>query len=67
MASREQLKMVAQNCSQYRPKGTSMISGVTATNDRSKSCVNCEHFTEDNKCDINLVDEILSNMDVKLD
>ncbi|WP_427338069.1 hypothetical protein [Caloranaerobacter sp. DY30410] len=67
MASREQLKMVAQNCSQYRPKGASMVSSTVATDDKSKSCVNCEHFTEDNKCDINLVDEILSNMDVKLD
>ncbi|WP_069650326.1 hypothetical protein [Caloranaerobacter ferrireducens] len=67
MASREQLKMVAQNCSQYRPKGASMMSSTAVTDDRNKSCVNCEHFTSDNKCDINLVDEILSNLDSKLD
>lgn len=64
MANREQLRQVAQRCSQYNfDAANSFKSSVTNS---EKSCENCEHF-KNNKCDINLTDEILSNIDEELD
>lgn len=59
MASKEQLKAVASHCSQYRnaSEGT-----FTSSIGQSCSCENCEHFTKAHKCNINLVDEILTKI-----
>ncbi|RKD32356.1 hypothetical protein [Thermohalobacter berrensis] len=67
MASREQLERVAKFCSEYRPRGDALQSGVKVMNETVKSCENCAHFTEDHKCDINLTDEILTNMAMDLE
>ena len=32
-----------------------------------ESCENCTHFTDEGKCDINLIDKVLSNMAMELD
>lgn len=32
-----------------------------------KSCENCIHFTRDHKCDIDLVDKVLSSLAMELD
>ena len=65
MANKEQLIQVAKRCSQYNFIGGKQFT--SAITDNVPSCENCEHFTKDHKCDINLTDEILSNMDEKLD
>lgn len=56
MASKEQLRKVALYCSEY----DAQAGGV-------KTCEKCGHFTEDGLCDIDLVDEILTNMAMELD
>ncbi|QEK13115.1 hypothetical protein FQB35_12735 [Crassaminicella thermophila] len=59
MASKAQLQAVAANCSQFQ----SVEEGAfTSSVQSSRTCENCKHFTKDNKCDINLVDEILENL-----
>lgn len=65
MASRDQLKQVASRCSQYGfGGGESFTSG---TGDVASSCENCKHFSSSHKCELNLTDKILSNLDEKLD
>ncbi|WP_053955815.1 hypothetical protein [Inediibacterium massiliense] len=59
MASKEQLQLVAHNCSQYDSKsGNSFTSAV----ETQISCETCKHFTKNHKCDIHLVDPILSRI-----
>ncbi len=68
MASKDQLKKVAQRCSHYAPvNNSSMKSETTLHGKQTRTCEGCQHFTEDHKCDLNLVDPILANIDVKLD
>lgn len=57
MASREQLRAVAQNCNAYRSRQDQALHASTGAEE--VSCENCIHFTEDRQCDIDLVDEIL--------
>lgn len=57
MASREQLRAVAQNCNAFRSREE---QGIRASMGAEEiTCENCIHFTEDRRCDIDLVDEIL--------
>ncbi|MCT4619745.1 MAG: hypothetical protein N4A62_10200 [Marinisporobacter sp.] len=56
MASREQLQAVASNCSQFRNTNGNSFTSSTGEN---RTCENCQHFTKNGKCDINLVDQIL--------
>ncbi|WP_026894480.1 hypothetical protein [Clostridiisalibacter paucivorans] len=68
MANETQLRQVALRCSQYELNARGSIeSSIGVMGEEVRSCENCKHFTEDKKCDINLVDEIISNMDVKGD
>ncbi|MDF2546624.1 MAG: hypothetical protein K0R93_1522 [Anaerosolibacter sp.] len=60
MASKEQLHAVASLCSEYSPVEG---SGLTSSAQYPISCENCGHFTKEHKCDIDLVDEILVDMD----
>ncbi|QXM05212.1 hypothetical protein [Crassaminicella indica] len=59
MASREQLQAVASNCSQFQNANESSFTASIGTN---RTCENCKHFTKTGKCDINLVDEILTRI-----
>ncbi|WP_425446309.1 hypothetical protein [Dethiothermospora halolimnae] len=63
MANKEQLKKVGLLCSEHRFRDEGGLSSdITVNNKEVKSCENCIHYTEDKRCDINLTDEILSNM-----
>lgn len=68
MASKEQLMKVALYCDEYKTDENSSIqSSVDPCINNMKSCENCTHFTANHKCDINLVDKILSSMAMELD
>jgi len=63
MANKEELKKIAELCSEHRYiENPSLRSDAEILGETIQSCENCIHFTQDHKCDINLVDEILSNM-----
>ncbi|WP_077369651.1 hypothetical protein [Anaerosalibacter sp. Marseille-P3206] len=66
MASKEQLRKVAMYCNEYRPVFDTSFSSSTSHFEETKSCKNCEHFTESGFCDINLVDKILSSLSMEL-
>ncbi|MBE6083117.1 MULTISPECIES: hypothetical protein [Tissierellales] len=68
MANNEQLQKVALYCDEYRQnENPSFQSSVDAFGGEIKSCKNCAHFTSDEKCDIDLVDKVLSSMAMELD
>lgn len=60
MASKDQLRKVAQNCHEY-------TNNVDKSKIKFISCENCNHFTKEGKCDIDLVDKILSSLAMELD
>lgn len=62
MASYEQLKSVAQNCSRYENRTQGFISGSSSA--QQPSCTNCKHLVNQ-KCDLDLTDKIAANLDEK--
>lgn len=68
MASKDQLRKVAIYCDEYTPiDDSSLKSEINTTDLNVKSCENCKHFTREGKCNINLVDKVLSNLAMELD
>lgn len=67
-ANRDQLMKVARNCTAYRyEQEASFRSDVKILGETTRSCENCRHFTKDHKCNIDLIDEILTDMAMELD
>ncbi|WDV46177.1 hypothetical protein PV797_00425 [Clostridiaceae bacterium M8S5] len=62
MASNSQLERVAQRCSKFNAVRSTGLSSSTGEETSRVTCNNCEHFV-DHKCNLDLVDEILVNMD----
>ncbi|NMB28248.1 MAG: hypothetical protein GX987_09395 [Tissierellia bacterium] len=68
MASKEQLRKVAVYCDSYHLKeDNSLKSSSDVYEQKYKSCENCSHFTKEGKCDIDLVDKVLSSLAMELD
>jgi len=68
MASKEQLRKVAAYCDSYSPKAENTLNiSSNIYEEKYESCENCSHFTRDGKCDIDLFDEVLSNLAMELD
>lgn len=58
--SKEQLMIVATNCSSYHP----IVRGFSATigGQNSVSCENCHHWKKD-RCQIGVYDDVLTSVD----
>ncbi|WP_130805993.1 hypothetical protein [Senegalia massiliensis] len=68
MANKDQLKNIAERCSKYNfEENQNLRSEVKSMGEETISCENCKHFNANHKCNLNLIDQILSSMDVKLD
>ena len=68
MENKDQLRKIALSCSQYRISyDSSLRSEGDMLGETIMTCENCKHFTSKHQCELDLIDEILSNMDVKLD
>jgi recombinational DNA repair protein RecR len=68
MASKEQLRKIAIYCDSYNTReDTSLQSSSDVYEEKYESCENCSHFTKDGKCDIDLIDKVLSSLAMELD
>ena len=68
MASKEQLRKIAIYCDSYNTReDTSLQSSSDVYEEKYESCENCSHFTRDGKCDIDLIDKVLSSLAMELD
>lgn len=66
MASKEQLRKIALYCHEYDPSRSSLTSSARAYEDKYENCINCIHYNKEGKCDLNLIDPILSSMAMEL-
>ncbi|MTI71962.1 MAG: hypothetical protein FH751_17075 [Firmicutes bacterium] len=69
MENKDQLRQIALRCSQFRNQEgdiNALRSESNVLGETTKSCEICNHFVN-NRCQLNLIDEISSNIDVKLD
>lgn len=60
MSSRDQLMMVAVNCSGYEPLESNVINTIGA--DNCRSCDNC-HNWQNQQCVVNMFDKVLTSLD----
>lgn len=68
MASKEQLRKIAVYCNSYTPKEDDSLNISSNVYDKNfESCENCIHFTKEGKCDIDLIDKVLSSLAMELD
>ena len=68
MASKEQLRKIAIYCDSYNPEKKRENNNISQTIDYSlESCENCTHFTREGKCDIDLIDKVLSSLAMEND
>lgn len=61
-ASREELSTVGRNCYGYETEQQGFLS--KSGDAVAKSCTNCKHLVNQ-KCDINLYDSVIANLDEK--
>lgn len=69
MASSEQLIKVAMNCSKYNPEDFNTLSSSTSTKKdtlKNPSCEHCTHYTAERRCNLDLIDKIMSSMAMEL-
>lgn len=68
MASKEQLRKIAIYCNSYNPQQENKLKNISQYNDEKfESCENCTHFTREGKCELNLVDKVLSSLAMEED
>lgn len=68
MASKEQLRKIAIYCDAYNTReDSSLKSSSEKYEEKYESCENCSHFTKEGKCDIDLIDKVLSSLAMELD
>ncbi len=68
MASKEQLRKIAIYCDSYRPAGDGGLKNISQDYDKKfESCENCTHYTRERKCELDLIDKVLSSLAMEQD
>ena len=68
MASKEQLRKIAIYCDSYNQKEENALNiSSNVYEEKYESCENCTRFTRDRKCDVHLIDRVLSSLAMELD
>lgn len=68
MASKEQLRKIAIYCGSYSPKTDESLRMTSSSYDKEfDSCEACSHFTADGRCDLDLIDKVLSSLAMEQD
>jgi hypothetical protein len=62
MASKEQLRKVALYCDEYSSNLDKRQSLTSSFEEKYENCTNCKHYTKEGKCDLNLIDKVLTSM-----
>ncbi|GFN35049.1 hypothetical protein [Tepidimicrobium xylanilyticum] len=68
MASKEQLRKIAIYCDSYKPKDRNSLNMTSQIyEEKFESCENCSHYTEERKCELDLIDKVLSSLAMEHD
>lgn len=62
MLTHDDYKKIAENCSSYNTK--SDCKCLNSTNTPDVSCTTCKHFTNEQRCNLNLIDPIVENHNI---
>lgn len=62
MASLEQFRKIAVHCDKYNLDENNASSLKSMNEQKYESCTNCTHFTNEHKCELNLIDKVLSSL-----
>lgn len=65
MESKEQLRKIAIYCDEY-DSNISNLRSVDSNDEKHESCINCIHYTN-YKCELDLIDKVLSSLSMDLD
>ncbi len=68
MASKEQLRKIAIYCDSYNPRDEDALNITSQVyEEKFESCENCSHFTKEGKCNLDLIDKVLSSLAMEED
>lgn len=68
MASIEQLRKIALWCDKYNSEtNREELIMKNSSEERHESCTNCTHYTREGRCELDLIDKVLSSMSMELD
>lgn len=68
MASKEQLRKIALYCNEYDPfRDVGLTSSARSYEDKYENCLNCKHYNSAGKCNLDLIDPVLSSMAMDLE
>ncbi len=68
MASKEQLRKIALYCDSYSPRENSGLTSESGSyEDKFENCTKCNHYTDEGRCELDLIDKILSAMAMEQD
>lgn len=68
MASLEQLRKIALWCDKYNGEtDKDSLSLKNSVEEKRESCTNCTHYTREGRCELDLIDKVLSSMSMELD
>lgn len=68
MASKEQLRKIAIYCDSYEARENEGLKNLSQKTDKNfESCENCIHFTDDRRCELDLIDKVLSSLAMEQD
>ncbi|NLY76555.1 MAG: hypothetical protein GX080_00520 [Tissierellia bacterium] len=66
MASKEQLRKIAIYCDSYAPVEENRLR-LKSNAGKFESCENCKHFTKEGRCELDLIDKVLSSLAMEND
>ena len=68
MESKDPLNKIAMYCDKYNCKiHDEEVSLKNIAEVERESCTNCIHFTDEHKCELDLIDKVLSSLAMELD
>lgn len=61
--TQEQLKLIGENCSQYRPVSQGISATMSINEDEGISCTTCRHWSG-SRCVIDALDNVAVNLGI---
>lgn len=61
--TQEQLKLIGENCSQYKPVSQGITATMSVTEDEGVSCSTCRHWSG-SECMIDVLDNVAVNLGI---
>lgn len=67
MASKEQLRKIALYCDKYNKVRGEDTGLKSSSHEEFDNCTRCSHYNKEGRCELDLIDKVLSSMAMELD